>query len=52
MEAIRLRTEYMENPVGIDVREPYLSWTCGNGKRQTAYEIEAVCGNRVIWYSG
>ena len=52
VEAIRLRTEYMENPVGIDVREPYLSWNCGNGKRQTAYEIEAVCGNRVIWDSG
>nr|WP_305114847.1 family 78 glycoside hydrolase catalytic domain [uncultured Acetatifactor sp.] len=52
MKAIRLRTEYMENPVGIDIREPYLSWNCSGGKRQTAYEIEAVCGNQVIWDSG
>lgn len=52
MRAIRLRTEYMENPIGIDIREPYLSWNCSGGKKQTAYEIRAVSGNRVIWNSG
>lgn len=52
MKAIRLRTEYMENPMGIDIREPYLSWNCSGGKKQTAYEIRAVSGNRVIWNSG
>ena len=52
MRAIRLRTEYMENPIGIDIREPYLSWNCSGGKKQTAYEIRAASGNRVIWNSG
>ncbi len=52
MKAIRLRTEYMENPIGIDIREPYLSWNCRGGKKQTAYEIKAVSGNQVIWDSG
>ncbi len=52
MKAIRLRTEYMENPVGIDIREPYLSWNCSNGKKQTAYEIEAASGGQVLWDSG
>lgn len=52
MKAIRLRTEYMGNPIGIDIRRPYLSWNCSDGKKQTAYEVEAVCGNQVIWDSG
>lgn len=52
MKAIRLRTEYMENPIGIDIRRPYLSWNCSGGKRQTAYEIRAMAGGRVIWNSG
>ena len=37
-----LMTEYRENPVGIDVAAPRLSWMLGDGVlRQTAYEIEA-----------
>lgn len=37
-----LRCEYMENPLGIDVKEPRLSWTLESDRRgqvQTAYEI-------------
>lgn len=52
MDAIRLRTEYMENPLGIDIRRPCLSWNCSGGIRQTAYEIQASSGGRVIWDSG
>lgn len=52
MKAIRLRTEHMENPLGIDIREPFLSWNCEGGKKQTAYEIEAVSEGQVIWNSG
>ena len=42
----------MENPQGLDIREPFLSWNCGGGKKQTAYEIEAMSEGRVIWNSG
>lgn len=52
MKAIRLRTEHMENPLGIDIRKPYLSWNCSGGMRQSAYEIEAISEGRVIWNSG
>mgnify|MGYP002511786727 CR=1 FL=1 len=52
MKAIRLRTEHMENPVGIDIRKPYLSWNCSGGKKQTAYEIRATVRGLVIWDSG
>jgi len=52
MKAVNLKTEHMKEPMGIDVKKPYLSWNCWGGKRQTAYEIEAVTGGQVIWNSG
>lgn len=39
MKAIRLKTEYLVNPVGIDVLNPRLMWNCEGGIRQTAYQI-------------
>lgn len=52
MKAVNLRTEHMVNPVGIDIRSPYLSWNCTDGIRQSAYEIEASCDGGSIWNSG
>lgn len=52
MKAVNLKTEFMENPIGIDIEKPYLSWTCEGGKRQSAYEIEAVSGRNSVWKSG
>lgn len=31
MKAIRLRTEYLVNPLGIDVQHPRLIWNCEGG---------------------
>ena len=42
MRAINLKTEHLTDPIGIDIEQPYLSWNCSGGKKQTAYEIEAV----------
>ena len=39
MRAIRLRTEYMENPLGIDIDHPRLSWNAEGGIKQTAWQI-------------
>ena len=51
MKAIRLKTEHLINPMGIDIVRPYLTWNCEDGIRQTAYEIEAAENGRVIWNS-
>ena len=51
MQAINLKTEHMINPIGIDRKNPYLSWNCADGRRQTAYEIVAMDENGVIWDS-
>ena len=39
MRAIRLKTEYLFDPLGIDVRHPRLMWNCEGGVKQTAYQI-------------
>ena len=52
MRAVNLKTEHMVNPIGIDILKPYVSWNCIEGKKQTAYEIEAVCEDKVILSTG
>ncbi len=47
MRAIRLRTEYLHDPLGIDIQKPRLMWNCEGGVKQTAYQIR--CQN---WDSG
>ncbi len=47
MKAIRLRTEYLNNPLGIDIQKPRLMWNCQGGVKQTAFQIR--CQN---WDSG
>ena len=39
MKAIRLRTEYLKDPIGIDMQRPRLMWNCDEGMKQTAYQI-------------
>jgi len=56
-----LRVEYQENPVGIDVRQPRLSWQIQSDRRgamQSAYQIQVASslavqqGQDLIWDSG
>ena len=61
-EVINLRTEYVQNPVGMDVGAPRLSWQMkkdGRGARQTAYRVLAAtnkeqldANNADLWDSG
>ncbi len=39
MKAIRLRTEYLNNPMGVDFPHPRLMWNAEGGIKQTAYQI-------------
>ena len=52
MKAIRLKTEALRNPIGIDRRMPKLSWNCTDGQKQLAYEIQATDDKgKVLWES-
>ena len=39
MKAVRLRTEYLKDPVGVDFKHPRLMWNVEGGIKQTAYQI-------------
>ena len=52
MNAIRLRTEYLKNPLGIDIPHPRLMWNCEGGRKQTAYQIVCTRGDETVWDSG
>jgi alpha-L-rhamnosidase len=53
MKAIRLKTEYLSEPMGIDFTSPRLFWNCQDGTRQTAYQIVAATeGGKFLWDSG
>ena len=56
----RLRTEYKENPLGIDARRPRFSWelvSSARGVVQAAYQVrvaasEAGLAKRALWDTG
>ena len=48
MRAIRIKTEFLTNPIGVDFRNPLITWNCDGGVKQTAYRIVASSG----WDSG
>ena len=52
MKAIRLRTEYLKDPLGIDIQKPLLFWNCEGGSKQAAYRILAQTDGKTVWYSG
>ncbi len=52
MIAIRLRTEYLNNPIGIDIASPRLFWNCEGGIIQKAYQIIAEHDGKTVWDSG
>ena len=52
MKAIRLKTEFLTDPIGVDFKNPTLSWNCEGGVKQTAYRIVAKINGVTVWDSG
>ena len=62
LEVASLRTEYKENPLGIDTRKPRLSWqlqSSARGVAQSAYQVRVSrserslrAGRDLVWDSG
>ena len=51
LSVVALRTEYAANPVGIDVRQPRLSWQIQGSARglvQSAYQIQVASTERAL----
>src|SRR5689334_23183715 len=50
-----LRCEYQRNPLGIDVKEPRLSWVLDSDQRgatQSAYQLQVKDQQGELWDSG
>ncbi len=55
LSIVKLRTEYLENPLGIDVRQPRLSWQIDSevrDTRQSAYQIRVRDSKSDVWDAG
>ena len=52
MKSNHLRTEYLENPIGLGNPRPRFSWHCEGGVTQTAYQITAVRDGKAVWDTG
>lgn len=52
MKANHLRTEYLENPLGLGNPKPRFYWNCAGGIRQTAYQIVCKINGETVWNSG
>ena len=53
MLAVNVKTEYLHDPMGIDIPAPRLFWNCEGGITQTAYQI--LCRDEeghTLWDSG
>ena len=52
MRAIHLKTAHLIDPLGIDIRQPLLTWNCEGGVKQTAYQIAASVDGAEVWNTG
>ncbi len=53
--AVGLRTENLEDPVGLSTSQPRFSWRLQSSQRdvsQVAYEIRVLQGKKTVWNSG
>jgi alpha-L-rhamnosidase len=51
----QLRTENLQNPIGIDITTPRFSWQLVSSQRaikQTAWQIKVTDGKTAVWNSG
>lgn len=52
MKAVHLQTEYLTEPLGLDILRPRFYWQCEGGVTQTAYQVIARRGEEILWDSG
>lgn len=52
MKAVHLQTEYLTEPLGIDIVQPRFYWQCEGGITQTAYQLTAYVNEQPYWDTG
>ena len=52
MKAIEIKTEYLENPIGLSISHPRIRWKDLGGEKQTGFCIQAVSSQSGTYDSG
>lgn len=52
IKAIDLKTEYLIDPIGIDISKPRLFWNVTGAIKQTAYSVTVKIDGTTVWQSG
>lgn len=52
MKAVRLRTEFLNDPIGIDVRHPRIMWNVKGSGMQKAFQVKAIMNGKECYESG
>ena len=52
IKAINLKTEYLQNLLGIDIVRPRFMWNVDGAVKQIAYQIIAKVNGKTVWNSG
>ena len=52
MNAVKLKTAHLVNPIGIDIKKPVLTWNVTDGAIQTAYQVVALSAGEEVWNTG
>ncbi|HUJ29386.1 MAG TPA: family 78 glycoside hydrolase catalytic domain, partial [Myxococcales bacterium] len=52
LRAVRLRTDALAEPLGIDDPRPEFSWQLGGGDAQSSYQVRVESDGRLVWDSG
>ena len=50
MRATRIKTADLFNPIGIDIKNPRITWNCQGGKKQTAYRTVITAEDGSVKY--
>lgn len=52
MKAIELKVEYLDSPIGIDIKSPIITWICDGGKKQSAFQVIVKENDKVLHDTG
>lgn len=48
IQAVHLKTNHLDAPLGMDGSSLFLSWQCKDCQRQTAYESVVTAGEKTL----
>ncbi len=48
MKAINVKVEHLNNPIGIDIKKPTITWNCEDGLYQSGFLISFIVEDKIV----